>query len=169
MPVGLGMAGAAQAAQLGFVVGQNKPGRSHFTSQLPAKGRVGKLGHGAAVGTDNQEVVGFAAGVQAGRPCIDGVKTMDQALFDQEIKRTVNRGRRSARLDAADFVQQLVRLDAAALFEKNFEHFAAYGRKALATFVAEGLGGVQLGRHGARCGGFVRRHDAIISLGRLKG
>src|SRR3546814_16815080 len=80
------------------------------------------------MGAYDQQVVRIAAGVQAGGPGIDGVEPMDQAFFDQEVQRAIDRGRNGAGLHAPYFVEQFVGIEAAALTQQDFKYLEPDGR-----------------------------------------
>src|SRR5690606_41761795 len=76
-----------------------------------------------------------------------------------------DRERVGSRWRGAAFLQEVGRFDAAALLQKDVEHFATDGRKALAALAAQVLGGVQLGgnRDGRR--GLVDGHGGKACYG----
>ena len=116
MAVGVGMAvcqllfvaGVAQGTQFCFVVVQNKPRAGHFLGQLAMQLGVAELGHGSALGADDQNVMPFTGRIHAGGPGIDGVEPMDKAFRNKEVKRPVDRWGRGPGLYFADFVEQFV-------------------------------------------------------------
>ncbi|CFP65017.1 Uncharacterised protein [Bordetella pertussis] len=119
---------------------------------MPAHVGIADFGHRAASGTYHQQVVRFAGRVVAGAPCVDRVQAVDQAFVHQEIERAIDRGRRRAGMFGAHRLEQLVRLEAAAVDQQQLQHFAADGRQPPAALRTEGFGQIELGADGIGAG-----------------
>jgi len=132
-------------SQFGFVAFQDKAGLSHFLSEFAMQGRVAEFGYGAALRANDQDVVRVAGSVLAGGPGVYRIEPVDEAFGNKEVERPIYRRGRCAGLYFANFVEQLVGFDAAATLQKNFKHFAAYGRQAFAALGAELFGRIELG------------------------
>lgn len=109
---------------------KNETGAGDLLGKLAMQFGVAEFGNRTAFGTDHQNVMPVTGGVHAGSPRIDGVKPVDQAFSNKEVKRPVNRGRCRPGLDFTNFVEQFVGLHAALALQQDFKHFATNGRQA---------------------------------------
>jgi hypothetical protein len=101
------------------------------------------FGHGIAGGADQEGGRMRLAGVHAGGKGVQTVDTVDKALFDKEIKRTVGHGGLVAETIFGQPLQHIICAKGVVGFEQDLQHAAAHGRQAHTFGGGQGIGAGQ--------------------------